>query len=124
MLHMQTAMAGSSCGGQPKSFPGLRHIPNTAGLADTLTFSIADATPLANETEPGLKPQLIPAGALQAKVTLPEKPVEVSETVKLFDSPTFMVADAGETDAVNPPTTNCVDTVCVNPPLAPITIKE
>ena len=70
--------------------------------------------------------QLTPAGApTQESVSGPEKPfVEPSETVKFAEPPTLIVADAGLIDAVNPETTNCVDTACVVPPPVPTTITE
>ena len=101
--------------------PGQRFTPDADGFADTLTLKVPVPGTVA---DPEL--QLTPDGApAQVKVTGPEKPfVELRETVKVAELPTLIVADAGLIDAVNPDTTNSVDTACVVPPPVPTTLTE
>jgi hypothetical protein len=119
--------AGAFHGCQPESPPGARFTADVEGFADTLTLNDAETAPLAGTlTVAGLKLQLATGGApLHAKVTFPEKEfVPLSDTVKVPVPPALIVADAGVIEVVNPPTVNCVDCVCVNPPPVPVTPTE
>ena len=124
MAHIRAVIIGVGFGasGNPGA-PGHRCTAEPEGFADTLTFKVADPGTV---TDDGLKLQLTPVGApLQVNVTGPENPfVELSETVKLAEPPTLIVADAGAIDPVNPDTTNTVDTDCVVPPPVPNTLTE
>jgi hypothetical protein len=74
----------------------------------------------ARVTEAGLGVHVTPEGApLQASVTCPPKPpVAFTVSAKLDDPPAAMVADAGASEPVSPPTIICMSSICVIFPLA------
>lgn len=122
MAHISIAVVGAARDGD-RGAPGQRCTADAEGFTDTLTFKVAEPGTV---TDPGMELQLTPDGApAQAKVTGPEKLfVEFSETVKVAEPPTLIVADAGLIVAVNPATMNSVERACVVPPPVPTTLTE
>lgn len=122
MAHISAVITGVGADGKPGVL-GQCCTMDAEGFTDTLTFKVAEPGTV---TDPGVELQLTPDGApAQAKVTGPEKPfVEFSETAKVAEPPTLIVADAGLIDAVNPATMNSVETACVVPPPVPTTLTE
>lgn len=120
MAHGSAALIGVGTQGKPRA-PGQRCSAAAEGFVDTFTFRVAVPGTV---TDAGLELQLTPGGAPpHANVTGPVKPfVEFSKTVNLAEPPTLIVAAVGLIDAVNPDTTNCVETACVVPPPVPTTL--